>query len=111
MPLQAPKLDERSFEDLLRAARLRIPRYCPEWTDFNDSDPGMAVVQLFAWFTDLMLYQLNRVPERNYVKFLQLLNVEPRPPQPALDYVVFTPAANNPKAGQRIQQGDQMQAT
>src|SRR5436189_1615488 len=90
MPLVAPNLDDRTFEQLLREARLRIPRYCPEWTDFNDSDPGMALVQLFAWFTELMLYQMNRVPERNYIKFLQLLNLELQPARPARTHVVFT---------------------
>jgi predicted phage baseplate assembly protein len=92
MPLVAPNLDDRTFEQLLREARLRIPRYCPEWTDFNDSDPGMALVQLFAWFTETMLYQFNRVPELGYVKFLKLLNIQPRPAKPARVVVCFTPA-------------------
>ncbi len=91
MPLEAPKLDTRTFEDLVREARLRIPRYTPEWTDFNDSDPGMTLVQLFAWLSEGMLYQLNRVPERNYIKFLQLLGMELRPAQPATAYLTFTP--------------------
>ena len=76
MPLEAPKLDTRNFEQLLREAQLRIPRYTPEWTDFNDSDPGMTLVQLFAWLTEMMFYEMNRIPDRNYVKFLQLLNME-----------------------------------
>lgn len=92
MPLIAPDLDQRKFEDLLHEARLRIPQYTPEWTDFNDSDPGMALVQLFAWFTELMLYQMNRVPELNYIKFLQMLNLELKPARPAKAHVVFAPA-------------------
>lgn len=91
MPLEAPNLDDRTFEDLLREARLRIPRYCPEWTDFNPADPGTAVVELFAWFTELMLYQMNRVPERNYIKFLELLNLQPRAARPPRAQVVITP--------------------
>ena len=83
MPLIAPNLDDRQFEDLLREARLRIPRYCPDWTNLNDSDPGMALVQLFAWFTDQMLWRLNQVPERAYINFLKLLNLELRPARPA----------------------------
>lgn len=94
MPLTAPNLDDREFEELLREARQRIPRYCPEWTDFNESDPGMAIVQLFAWFTDLMIYRLNQVPERSYIKFLQMLNLELRPPKPARTHVVLTTAAD-----------------
>ena len=83
MPLAAPLLDTRTFEDLVAEARRRIPRYAPQWTDFNESDPGITLVELFAWLTELMLYQLNQVPERNYIKFLQLLGLELRPAQPA----------------------------
>ncbi|MCG8346189.1 MAG: putative baseplate assembly protein, partial [Chloroflexales bacterium] len=89
MPLEAPELDTRTYEELVRLARLRIPRYTPEWTDFNDSDPGMTIVQLFAWLTEMMLYQMNRVPERNYIKLLQLLNLELKPAQPAKAHLTF----------------------
>ena len=80
MPLVAPNLDTRTFEDLVKEARLRIPRYTPEWTDFNESDPGMTLVELFAWFTD-------------YIKFLQLLGMELRPAQPAAAHITFTASA------------------
>lgn len=91
MPLDAPNLDDRTYTDLVREAQLRIPRYCPEWTDFNPADPGTALVELFAWFTELMLYKINQVPERNYVKFLELLNLQPRTARPAKAHVVLTP--------------------
>ncbi len=90
MPLEAPELDTRDFEDLFREARLRIPRYNPEWTDFNESDPGITLLQLFAWLTETMLFQMNRVPERSYIKFLQLLGLELRPAQPATAHLTFT---------------------
>lgn len=90
MPLEAPELDIRKFEDLVREAQLRIPRYAPEWTDYNESDPGITLVQLFAWLTEMMLYQMNRVPERNYLKFLQLLGMELQPAQAATAHLTFT---------------------
>ncbi|MCP4654021.1 MAG: putative baseplate assembly protein [bacterium] len=93
MPLEAPKLDTRTFEELVREARLRIPRYTPEWTDFNDSDPGITLVQLFAWLSEMMLFQMNRVPDRNYIKFLKLLDMELAPAQPAVAQLSFTPQA------------------
>jgi predicted phage baseplate assembly protein len=93
VPLQAPDLDIRTFEQLVREARLRIPRYTPEWTDFNDSDPGMTLVQLFAWFTETLLYQMNRVPDRTYVKLLQLLNLELRQAEPSTAHLTFFPQA------------------
>src|SRR5262249_10206450 len=91
MPLQALNLDDRTFEDIYREARLRIPRYAPGWTDYNDSDPGIALLQLFAWLTELMIYRLNRVPEASYIKFLHLLDLELRPAQPAEASLTFTP--------------------
>lgn len=79
MPLQPPVLDDRTFQQLVDEAKARIPRYTPEWTNFNVSDPGYTLVQLHAWLTETILYRLNKLPDLNYVKFLQLLNVHPRP--------------------------------
>jgi hypothetical protein len=89
MPLSAPRLDERTFEQLLAEARARIPQFTPEWTNFNDSDPGMTLVQLHAWLTETLLVQLNQVPDLNYLKFLDLLNVRPRPDRPAAAELSF----------------------
>jgi hypothetical protein len=90
MPLEAPALDTRTFEQLVADARRRIPLYTPEWTDFNDSDPGMTLVQLFAWLTELQLYNMNRLPELNYVKFLQLLGFDLAPARPAIAHLTVT---------------------
>jgi predicted phage baseplate assembly protein len=74
--LPAPNLDDRRFQDIVDEAKRRITRHCPEWTDHNVSDPGVAIIELFAWMTELMLYRLNQVPDRLYVKFLELIGVE-----------------------------------
>lgn len=81
MPLQLPVLDDRNYEQLLDDAKRRIPSHTPEWTNFDvESDPGITLVQLFAFLTDNLLYRANRIPERNRLKFLQLLGI---PLQPA----------------------------
>ena len=49
MRLPAPNLDDRRFQDILDEARRLIPRYCPEWTDHNLSDPGITLLELFAF--------------------------------------------------------------
>src|SRR5689334_13306639 len=108
MPLDAPILDNRKFEDLLAEARLQIPRYNPDWTDFNESDPGITLVQLFAWFTELMLYQFNQVPDLNYIKFLQLIGLDLRPAQPASAHLTFTASAG--AAADAVPQGTQITA-
>ena len=76
MSLPSPNLDDRRFQDIVDEAKRRIPRHCPEWTDHNVSDPGVALIELFAWMTEMTLYRLNQVPDRMYVKFLELVGVE-----------------------------------
>jgi predicted phage baseplate assembly protein len=100
MPLEAqfPVIDDRTYDDILAEARTRIPRYTPEWTDFNDSDPGMALVQLFAWLSELMIYRMDQVPELNYLKFLELIGIELKAAAPAHAEILFpvTPTNSDP---------------
>jgi predicted phage baseplate assembly protein len=90
MPLVAPNLDDRDFEQLLDEAKRRIPVHTPEWTNFEvESDPGVTLVQLFAFLAESLLYRANRVPDRDRLKFLQLLGVPLQPPAPADGLVVI----------------------
>lgn len=82
-------LDDRDYEDLVKECILRIPRYCPEWTNYNPSDPGITLIELFAWLTDQMLSRFNQVPRRNYISFLELLGVRLQPPNPAKAELTF----------------------
>jgi predicted phage baseplate assembly protein len=95
MPLPDIQLDDRRFEELVQEAKRRIPRYTPEWTDLNDSDPGITLVQLFAWLTEMILYRLNKVPEKNFVKFLELVGMELNPPTPARAELTFKLSAKD----------------
>jgi predicted phage baseplate assembly protein len=90
MPLEAPILDNRTYADIVSQAKTLIPRYTPEWTNFNDSDPGMTLVQLFAWMTEMLIYRVNQVPDLNYIKFLQLLGIELEPARPATANLTFS---------------------
>jgi len=87
--LPKPNLDDRQYDDLVRECFLRIPRYCPEWTNHNPGDPGVALVELFAWLTDQMLWRFNQVPRRNYITFLELLGIRLQPPVPAQTELTF----------------------
>ena len=89
MPLPTPMLDDRKFQDIVDQAKRLIPRYCPEWTDHNVSDPGVALIELFAWMTDLLLYRTNQVPDKMYVRFLEMIGVQLRPPRAATAPVTF----------------------
>jgi predicted phage baseplate assembly protein len=91
MPLSAqlPVIDNRTFDDIVAEAETRIPRYTQEWTDFNAGDAGFALVELFAWMTELLIFRLGQVPQLNYIKFLQLIGIELNPAQPAQTVLVF----------------------
>jgi Baseplate J-like protein len=89
MPLQAPNLDDRRFADIVAEAKALIPRYAPAWTNHSDTDPGITLIHLFAWMTDMMLFRLNQVPERSYVKFLELLGIQLQPARPARAELTF----------------------
>ncbi len=97
MTLPTPTLDDRRFQDIVDEAKRLIPQYCPEWTDHNLSDPGVALIELFAWMTEMILYRLNQVPDKHYTKFLDLMGVRLFPPAPAWTELAFWLSA--PQAG------------
>ena len=74
MPLDLPNLDDRAYNDLVAEALTLIPAYSPEWTDHNATDPGITLIELLAYLTDMLLYRLNRVTDNNIRMFLKLLN-------------------------------------
>ncbi|MCB0165981.1 MAG: hypothetical protein KDI79_17235, partial [Anaerolineae bacterium] len=88
--LVAPNLDDRTWQDIVNEARALIPTYAPEWTDHNPSDLGMALIELFAWLVEGMIYRLNRVPEKNYIEFLNLLGITRDPATPASVWVTYS---------------------
>jgi len=97
MSLPAPNLDDRRFQNLVDDAKRLVQRRCPEWTDHNVSDPGVTLIETFAYMTDQVIYRLNRVPDRNYIRFLELLGVHLFPPTAARTGVTFWLSAAQPQ--------------
>lgn len=81
--LPLPNLDDRRFDDLVQEARARLARHLPELTQVSPGDPVHALVDLFAWLTETVLYRANQIPERQRLAFLNLLQIPPRPARPA----------------------------
>ncbi len=90
MPLTIPVLDDRKYQELLDEALARIPVHNPEWTNFDKADPGVTVIEVFAFLTENLLYRSNQIPERNRRKFLSLLGVPLQPASSAMGLVTFT---------------------
>lgn len=89
MSLPSPNLDDRRFQQLVDEAKRYVQQRSPEWTDHNVSDPGVTLIETFAYMVDQLLYRLNRVPDRNYSAFLDLLGVQLFPPTVARADVDF----------------------
>ena len=90
MAIPEPILDDLRFQkDIVDEARRRIVRYCPEWTDYNLSDPGITLIELFAWMTEMITYRLNLVPDKNYIRFMDFLGIRLQPATSARTELTF----------------------
>lgn len=76
MSLPIPTLDDKSFDDLMNEARALIPVYNKDWTNHNPSDPGIMLLELFAWLTEMTIFRLDRITDENYLKFLELIGID-----------------------------------
>ena len=114
MPLEdhVPRLDDHTYDSIVAELRSRISRYTPEWkpvwSDVNDSDPGVTMVQVFAWLGEMLAYRMNQVPALSYLKFLQLLGVELRSAEPAQVQVTFPMRATHPSGTAIVPLGTQV---
>jgi len=89
MPIPLPNLDDRRWADLVEEGRSLIPVFAPEWTDHNVSDPGITLIELFAWVTEADIYRANRIPDLHKRKFLALAGLRPETPAPAHTVLAF----------------------
>ena len=108
MPLPVINLDDRNFERLYDDLRRRIAVYVPEWTDHNESDPGIALLQLFCWLQEMTFYRLNRVPDKMFIEFLRLVGIELTAPAPAHADLTFTLSVKNLPSAAPIPKGTQV---
>lgn len=106
-----PPLDDRTFDNIVAEARQRIPRYTAEWTDFNDGDTGIALLELFGWMTEMLIFRMNQTPELSYLKFLELIGIRLEPARPATAYVSLAVEAGFAQATVDVPSRTQFSAT
>jgi predicted phage baseplate assembly protein len=96
-----PNLDDRDFQTLVTDAKMRIAQTCPEWNEHNVSDPGVTLIEQFAYMTEQLIFRVNRIPERLHIALLNLLDIQLAPPEAARALVRFslTDGANLPPTG------------
>lgn len=89
MSIPLPRLDDRRFDDLVRDGLAHAQANCPQWTDFTAGDPGVTLVEVFAFLTDALLYRLNRLPPKLQLALLNLVGVSLQPPSAASVELLF----------------------
>lgn len=90
--IKLPNLDDQDYTDIVEAAKRRIPVLYPEWTDMNEHDPGITIIELFAWLKEMQQYYLDRISDRSYKSMLKLLGIEMQQAAPACAKVLFSKA-------------------
>lgn len=88
--IKLPVLDDQNYIDIVEAAKRRIPVIFPEWTDFNEHDPGITLIELFAWLKEMQQYTLDRMPDNVRQAMLLLAGTKPYEPSPAKAKLLFT---------------------
>src|SRR3954465_2413784 len=86
---QAPKIDPRTAPDIARQVRSLLEEYTGAKFD-AEKGAAAALINIFARYSELIVERLNRVPEKNFLAFLDLLGASPLPPQPARAPLTFT---------------------
>ncbi|MGN1341308.1 MAG: baseplate J/gp47 family protein [Oscillospiraceae bacterium] len=105
--IRLPNLDDQKYSDIVEAAKRRIPVIFPEWTDFNEHDPGITVIEVFAWLKEMQQYYLNKISDQSRADMFRLLGIEMRRTAPASVMVSFDGAAPEVvPAGTRVSTAD-----
>jgi hypothetical protein len=85
-----PKIDGRTFQDLLKQTQALAPFYTPEWVTGYQGEPGQALLNIYLHMQEQVLSRLNRVPDKNFVAFLDMMGMKLLPAQSAQARVTFT---------------------
>lgn len=77
------RLDQENFEEIVEEGRSMISAIYPQWTDYNYSDPGITILEMFAWLKEMQQFSMDQVTDAQRMKFLKLLGQRPRMAVPA----------------------------
>lgn len=87
--LKIPQLDDLTYEQIVNRAIVRIPTMTEEWTDFNSHDPGITVLQTYAWLIDMLNFYMDATGDIHIRKYLKLLGIEPEPARASESFVIL----------------------
>lgn len=91
-----PKIDNRTYNDIVEQT-VKFAEDFSDWQQGNSqADAGGALIRIFGRMATLVIDRLNRVPEKNFLAFLDLIGTQIQPPQPARVPLTFFLAQGSP---------------
>ncbi|PSB34417.1 putative baseplate assembly protein [Stenomitos frigidus] len=83
MTLKPPKIDPRTYAELVDETE-KLAQKFSQWRAADGStDPGRALIRIFGRMAMMVTDRLNRVPEKHFLAFLNLIGAKQQPPRPA----------------------------
>jgi Baseplate J-like protein len=96
-PIEFPKIDERDSQGLLDQFKSLVPFYTPEWRiegEESSAGAGLALVKIFIYLMGTLTRQINRLPEKHVIAFLDRIGVKQVPALPASVPMSFSVSGN-----------------
>ncbi len=87
--MQAPKIDTRNFDELLKVLEEKAAEALPDWKP-GPGDFGLALIKIFAYMAEEVVDRLNRVPHKHFAAFLDMLGITLLPAAAAKAPITFT---------------------
>lgn len=108
--MQAPKIDQRSFEKLSQAFSKGLNHHLPGYEEAILQDGNLAALQVIhGRFMSILQHRLNLTLDKNFLSFLEMLGINPAPQQAAKAPLVFT-LAEGTQNSLLVPQGMQIEA-
>lgn len=84
------RLDDENFIDIFEKSRKMIQKVYPEWTDYNEHDPGITLLELFSWLKEMQQFYLDQIGNDNYKMYLKMLGINRKRMMPAKSLLQIT---------------------
>jgi predicted phage baseplate assembly protein len=109
MALAPVLLDDLGWDDLVSAAKRRIPALSGgRWTLHAPVDPGITLVELYAWLLDQRLFWLDQVPDSLLRNIVALLGDAVQPARSAATVLRLEDAAAAAQANRAVPAGAEL---
>ena len=109
MALEAVQLDTLNWDQIVSAIRTRIiANSRQKWTLHAPVDPGVTLLELYAWLLDQRIYWMDQVPDSLIQAILSLLGESPQPAKAAVTLLQLSDDAPQPRSVPAVPAGTAM---